>query len=144
MRPHTVDKVYYAHLTPLAFLERSAYVYPDKPAIVYGDRKITYAQVQERCWRVASALRKNGLQTGDRVAILSPNVVPMAEAHFFTISATAAPVRARSLTRPCLSIGRKMGPAVIDAASSHAFNDRTGQVDGVLPNGMPIFLPAAS
>ena len=45
MRPHSVDEVYYAHLTPLAFLERSAYVYPDKPAIVYGDRKITYAQV---------------------------------------------------------------------------------------------------
>src|SRR5438094_10099792 len=81
MRPHTVDKVYYAHLTPLAFLERSAYVYPDKPAIVYGDRKLTYGQVQERTWRVATALRKNGLKTGDRVAILSPNVVPMAEAH---------------------------------------------------------------
>ncbi len=81
-RPHTTDNVYYAHLTPLAFLERSAYVYANKPAIIYGDRKITYAQMQERCRRVASALRKNGLQTGDRVAFLSPNIVPMAEAHF--------------------------------------------------------------
>ncbi|HLG73996.1 MAG TPA: acyl--CoA ligase family protein [Chloroflexota bacterium] len=80
--PHSTANVYYAHLTPLAFLERSAYVYPDKPAIVYGDRKITYAQMQERCRRVASALRANGLQTGDRVAIISPNVVPMAEMHF--------------------------------------------------------------
>ena len=80
--PHSLDNVYYAHLTPLAFLERSAYVYPTKPAIVYGDRKITYKEMEERCQRVASALRKNGLQTGDRVAFLSPNIVPMLEAHF--------------------------------------------------------------
>jgi len=79
---HSLDNVYYSHLTPLAFLERSAYVYPDKPAIVYAERKITYAEVLERCQRFASALRKTGLQTGDRVAILSPNVVPMLESHF--------------------------------------------------------------
>jgi fatty-acyl-CoA synthase len=79
---HSLENVYYSHLTPLAFLERSADVYPNKPAIIYGGRTLTYSEVLERCQRVASALRKAGLQTGDRVAVISPNVVPMEELHF--------------------------------------------------------------
>jgi fatty-acyl-CoA synthase len=69
-------------LTPLAFLARSAEVFPDKPAIVYGDRRQTYAEFAVEATRVAHALRGSGVQPGDRVAYLLPNIPEMLVAHF--------------------------------------------------------------
>ena len=69
-------------LTPLRFLERSAAVYPDKVAVVHGEARFTYAEFAARCHRLASALRNAGIERGDRVAILCPNIPPMLEAHF--------------------------------------------------------------
>ena len=39
------DEANYQPLSPIAFLERSALVYPAKPAIVDGERIITYADM---------------------------------------------------------------------------------------------------
>src|SRR5215216_5567947 len=69
-------------LTPLGFLDRSAGAFRDKTAVVYGDRRVTYGEFAERVNRLASALRRAGLETGDRVAVLCPNIPPMLEAHF--------------------------------------------------------------
>ena len=69
-------------LTPLSFLDRSREVYPNKVAIVYGEQRLTYAQFAARVNRLASALRVAGLQKGDRVAFLCPNIPPMLAAHF--------------------------------------------------------------
>jgi len=74
-------------LTPLIFLDRSARIYPDKPAIIYGDKRYSYKEFGERANRLASALKANGLQKGDRVAFLCPNIPPMLEAHFGVLSA---------------------------------------------------------
>ncbi len=74
--------VWNTQLTPLAFLRRSADVYPDKTAIVYGDRTHTYAQFAAEATRVAHALRGSGVEPGDRVAYLLPNVPEMLVAHF--------------------------------------------------------------
>lgn len=76
------DEVYKSFLTPLSFLQRSAAIYPDKTAVVHGDTRYTYRELAERVNRLASALRANGLQKGDRVAFLCPNIPPMIEAHF--------------------------------------------------------------
>ncbi len=43
-------------LNPLAFLERSALVYPKKPAVIYGEQIITYAEFYRRVMRLAGAL----------------------------------------------------------------------------------------
>ena len=48
---------YRTELTPVRFLRRSAYVFPDKTAVVHGDRRYTYRQFEERVNRLASALR---------------------------------------------------------------------------------------
>ena len=72
----------YVPLTPISFLARSAAVYPDKPAVIHGDRVFTYAQFAARCRRLASALARRGVAPGDTVAIMAPNVPPMLEAHF--------------------------------------------------------------
>ncbi len=75
-------RTYRTELTPLSFLERNAYVFPDKTAVVHGERRYTYAQLQERVRRLASALRRAGLHKGDRVAFICPNIPAMLEAHY--------------------------------------------------------------
>ena len=72
----------YHNLNPTSFLERSAFVYPDKPAIVYKDQHFTYAQFNERVNRLAGALKQAGVKKGDRVAFFVPNIPAMLEAHF--------------------------------------------------------------
>jgi len=74
--------VWHTPLTPLAFLQRSAEVFPDKTAIVYGERRHSYAQFAAEVTRVAHALRGSGIGPGDRVAYLLPNVPEMLVAHF--------------------------------------------------------------
>jgi fatty-acyl-CoA synthase len=74
--------VYRTELTPLSFLERSAYVFPDKVAVIHGSRHYSYRQFEERVNRLASALRKAGLKKHDRVAFICPNIPAMLEAHY--------------------------------------------------------------
>jgi fatty-acyl-CoA synthase len=69
-------------LTPVSFLRRSALVYPDRVAVVHGERRHTYRELGERSNRLASALRAAGLEHGDRVAFLCPNTPAQLEAHF--------------------------------------------------------------
>src|SRR6185436_426449 len=72
----------YAALTPLSFLERAAYVYPDRPSVVHGAQRYTWSETYARCRRLASALAKRGIGVGHTVAAMLPNTPPMYEAHF--------------------------------------------------------------
>jgi fatty-acyl-CoA synthase len=74
--------VNYEPLSPLHFLERSAYVYPDKTAVIYGDQSYTYATLKNRVCRMATALKRRGIEKGDKVAFLCPNIPPTLEAHY--------------------------------------------------------------
>ncbi|GAA2898031.1 AMP-binding protein [Pseudonocardia halophobica] len=69
-------------LTPLSFLERSAIVYAESPAVVYGERTWTYREFADEVARRARALRGAGVRPGDRVAYLMPNVPEMLVAHY--------------------------------------------------------------
>ena len=69
-------------LTPLRFLERSAQVWAQRPAVVSGERTFTYAEHHERVRRLAGALQQLGVEPGDRVATLLPNVHAMLELHY--------------------------------------------------------------
>jgi fatty-acyl-CoA synthase len=75
-------KVFRSELNPVDFLHRAAYIYPDKVAVVQGERRYSYRQLAERSWRLANALRSAGLGKGDRVATLLFNSSAMLEAHF--------------------------------------------------------------
>ncbi len=75
-------KVFRSELNPVDFLHRAAYLYPDKVAVVDGERRYSYRQLAERSWRLACALRSAGLGKGDRVATLLFNSSAMLEAHF--------------------------------------------------------------
>src|SRR3989442_4355491 len=76
------EKVYRTELTPLSFVERSALVFPEKIAVVDGDRRYTYQEFMQRVNRMASHLRASGLQKHDRVAFLCPNTSALLEAHY--------------------------------------------------------------
>jgi fatty-acyl-CoA synthase len=72
----------WAALTPLTFLERTADVYPDRLAVIHGDRRFTYGELRARCHRLASALERAGIRPGDTVAVMAPNIPAALEAHF--------------------------------------------------------------
>jgi len=72
----------YVPLSPVTFLKRAATVYPEKVAVVHGDRRITYREFHDRVTRFASALVKRGIRKGDTVSILAPNIPEMLEAHY--------------------------------------------------------------
>ena len=77
----TAPTANYTPLSPLRFLERSAKVFPDRPAIIHGDRCYNYAQFGAEVERLARVLRSK-ISPGDRVAYLCPNVPELLIAHF--------------------------------------------------------------
>src|SRR5215216_2470451 len=76
------EKVYRGGVTAVDFLGRSAYMFPDKTAVVYGERRYTYREFEERVDLLASRLRDASFQKGDRVAFLCPNTPSMLEGTF--------------------------------------------------------------
>ncbi|SEH88118.1 AMP-binding protein [Tardiphaga sp. OK245] len=69
-------------MTPLQFLRRAADVFPDRVAVIHGDVRHSWREHARRCLRLASALRRSGVEAGDTVAFLAPNTPAMLEAHF--------------------------------------------------------------
>jgi len=69
-------------LSPLSFIERTASVFPDRVALIYGTRRQSWSQTYRRCRRLGSALAARGIGRGDTVAAMLPNVPAMFEAHF--------------------------------------------------------------
>lgn len=69
-------------LSPISFLQWSAQVYPNKTAVIHGEKRFSWGQFNERCKRLASALSQRGVGLGDCVAVMSPNAPAMLEAHY--------------------------------------------------------------
>jgi len=72
----------YTPLTPLTFIERSAYIYPNRTAVIHGERRYTWLQTFTRARRLASALVELGIGKGDTVAVMLNNTPEMYECHF--------------------------------------------------------------
>src|SRR5437773_1262682 len=72
----------YTPLTPLSLIARTAYVYPNKLAVIHADRRYTWAETYSRSRRLASALKLAGIGNGDTVALMAANTPEMLEAHF--------------------------------------------------------------
>jgi fatty-acyl-CoA synthase len=74
--------VYREELTPISFLERSGTVHAERTAVIDGDRRYNYREWRSRARRLASALRRAGLEKDDRVAFLAFNSEPLLLGHF--------------------------------------------------------------
>ncbi len=69
-------------LSPISYIERTAKVYPDQLAVIYGTQRQTWDQTYSRCRQLAHALTGRGIGEGDTVAVMLPNVPAMMEVHF--------------------------------------------------------------
>jgi fatty-acyl-CoA synthase len=72
----------YAPLTPLSHLRRASDVFAHRTALVWKSTRLSYADYATRVSQLASALAQRGIQPGDVVATLLPNIPAQAEAHF--------------------------------------------------------------
>ena len=79
---HNPDSVSFQNLWPGLFLNRSAVVYPNKDAVVYGELSYSYAEFDERVRHLVGALVNAGINAGDRVAYLVPNIPQLLEGHY--------------------------------------------------------------
>lgn len=71
------------------YLDKGASLGVDLPCLTVAGRTLNYRDVQEVSWRVAQALHRSGVRTGEKVAILSAND-PIAFACVFGISRAGA------------------------------------------------------
>lgn len=69
-------------LSPISFMARSAHVFADQDAWRHFGRCMTWAECFVRCRRLGAWLEKDGVERGDVVATLLPNVPAMFELHF--------------------------------------------------------------
>src|SRR4051794_1500150 len=78
----SAERVHRQELTPIHFLERAGEVYAARTAVVDGESRFTFQQMRARARRLASALQRDGLRKGERVAFLAFNSEPLLLAHF--------------------------------------------------------------
>jgi len=69
-------------LSPVSFVERTAEVFGDLPAVIHGQRRYTWAQTRQRSARLAAALRASGVVRGSTVSAMLSNTPEMLEAHY--------------------------------------------------------------
>jgi len=82
------------------FLQNGAERLPEKVALICDDRRLTYAQIEQRANRVANGLLDLGVQQGDRVAVWLPNSVETVIAIFAILKAGATFVVLNPTTKP--------------------------------------------
>lgn len=107
-------------LTPLSHLQRAADVFANRTALVWKSTRLSYAEYHARVSRLASALVAHGIQPGDVVATLLPNIPAQAEAHFgvpacgAVLCAMNTRLEAASIAYMLMHSGAKM--ALVDTA----------------------------
>jgi fatty-acyl-CoA synthase len=72
----------HAALSPVSFVERSAEVFGDLPAVVHGARRYSWRECRDRSARLAAALRAFGVRRGSTVSTMLANTPEMVEAHY--------------------------------------------------------------
>ena len=76
------NKANHVPLSPVSFVQRSAEIFGDLPAVIHGQRRYTWAQTRERSARLAAALRASGVVRGSTVSAMLSNTPEMLEAHY--------------------------------------------------------------
>lgn len=122
---------FYRMLTPLDFLKRTAYTFPDKEGVAYGGTRYTYGQFYRRVVRLANGLKSIGIARGDRVAFMCPNTPPLLEAHFGVpwIGAVLVPINIRLSAKEIEYIIRHSGAKALFVDSEYM-----ATIEKILPN----------
>ncbi|MDP6668187.1 MAG: AMP-binding protein, partial [Dehalococcoidia bacterium] len=103
-------------------MDRSARVFPDKPAVIYDDRSYTYSEFDRRITHLAGALVKSGIVPGDRIAYLVPNIPQMLEGHYapMRMGGILVAINTRLSSREIGAILRHSGARVLVFDSEHS------------------------
>ena len=109
------DGVSFQNLHPCLFLERSARVYTEKPAVIYGTKIYTYKDLQHRVDLLAGAFVRKGITPGDRIAYMLPNIPELLEGHYgpMRIGAVLVAINTRLSAREVSYILRHSGARAI-------------------------------
>lgn len=81
------------------FLEQSAQRYPDKIALVCGDNRLTYSEIENHANRLANGLRINGIQRGDRIGLFLQNSIELVIGIFAVLKCDAVFVVINATTK---------------------------------------------
>ncbi len=120
-------------LSPLSFLQRTARVYPEHTAVIYGERRYSWSEAYARCRRLACALHRRGVGTGDAVAVMAPNIPALFEAHF-GVAMTGAVLNAVNIRLDAKTIAFQLQHAgakvfIADRDFSDVVRDAVAQLD---------------
>jgi fatty-acyl-CoA synthase len=72
----------YVPLSPMTFLKQAAAIFPDKTAIIDGEARQTWSELELDARRFAGGLKAIGVGLGDTVSVMAPNTAPAFTAHF--------------------------------------------------------------
>jgi len=95
--PGVPEHLTYPDLTLGGVLEETARKFPGHPALLFFGKKITYAELDRLANRFAHALARLGVNKGDRVALMLPNIPQMVIAYYGTLRAGAIGVATNPL-----------------------------------------------
>lgn len=103
----------------LAFNARNT---PDKPALVFEDRRLDWRALNAGANRLANALTKLGLRTGDRVVYIMDNCVEFLEVFYglAKLGIVGAPVMTSSVAREIAYVARDLGARLVICQASAA------------------------
>ena len=117
------------------FLSIASAIVPDRLAVINGDRRITYSQLQERVNRLANALAGLGVGPGDRVAVLQVNCNQHIEAYFASakLDAVYVPLQFRARADELAHIVNDCAPKVLLAGRRYVetVSSLAGRMDSV-------------
>ncbi len=96
------------------YLDRAATHYPKQKAIIFQNYTLNYSQLRRKAESFAAALRLRGVQTGDRVAIMLPNLPQTMIAVWGVLKAGAVAVMTN--------------PLYMEKELTHHFNDSGAKI----------------
>jgi fatty-acyl-CoA synthase len=125
-------------LTPIAFLRRSAVVHAERPALVDGALRLTYAELERRALGLAGSLAARDHGPGERVGVLATNSAPLLEAHYGVpmAGATMVPLNHRLAVAELAGILRHAGATLLICDREMAA--RGGEVAAALDGALEV------
>ena len=82
-----------------SILAESARRFPTKDALVLGAVRVPYAAVWDQALRYGAVLKSRGVEPGDRIALLIPNIPQFAFAYYGALAVGASVVPVHSLLK---------------------------------------------
>lgn len=96
-------------------LDRARTLWPERVAVVDGDRQLDYREVCRRAEALAAALHARAIASGDRVAVLENNTLEMLLAYFGTaaVGAVLVPINTRLVVEEIEAVLADAGAALL-------------------------------